>query len=103
RGRVLGRQFLDSYVAELDRRAFGFQREIALAIIAVFAARNFLAIHAQTEDAVGANDAVMVPFGRALAAIFRGEAAVPVMPTEGFHRRAMNRKHIAVRGAPSGL
>src|SRR5439155_9077231 len=84
-------------------RSFGFEPEIALAIIAVLAARNFLAIHAQTEDAVRANDAVMVPFGRALAAIFRGEAAVPAMPAEGFHRRAVNRKHIAVRGEPIGL
>src|SRR5205814_10569205 len=88
---------------EFDRRAFGFEREITLAIIAVLAARNFLAIHAQAEDAVGADDAVMVPFGRSLAAFFRGEAAVPAMSAEGFHRRAVNGKHITVRGEPIGL
>src|SRR6185369_11891680 len=77
RGRVAGRQFLDADVAELDRRSFGFEREIALAIIAILTARNFLAVHAQAKDAVGANDAVMVPFGRSLAAFFGGETAVP--------------------------
>src|SRR6185295_7134941 len=95
--------FLNADVAELDRRSFGFEREIALTIIAVLAAGDFLAIYAQTEDAVGADDAVMVPFGRALAAIFGGEAAVPAMPAKRFHRRAVNREHITVRGEPIGL
>ena len=40
----------------------------------------------------------MVPLGRALAAILRRETAIALVSAEGFHRRAVNRKDIAVTG-----
>ena len=48
-------------VPAIQLRAFRFQTEIALAIITFFTARNFLAVHAQAEHAVGADDAIMIP------------------------------------------
>lgn len=62
-----------------------------------------MAVHAQAQDAVGADDAVVVPLGAALAVIGRGKTALPVMAAERFHGRAVDGKHITVRGEPIGF
>lgn len=98
-----GGEFLDADIAEFDAGAFGFEGDVAFAPVAVAAAGDFLAIDAEAEDAVGGDDAVVVPFGGGLGAFLRGEAAHAVVAAEGFHGGAMDGEDIAVGGEPVGL
>ena len=57
----------------------------------------------QAERSVVRDDAVVVPLGRGLAAIFRGKTSFPIRLSHVGHRRPMDREHIAVRRKRLGL
>src|SRR4029079_19756776 len=87
-------------------RAFGLEANVSFAGLALAAAGDFLAVDGQLDDAVVAGDAVMIPFGRRLAAPFAGEAALRIFrrvrPIR-HHRRAPDRKNVAVARVGFGV
>ena len=99
-GGIARRQFFDADVFEFDLRAFRFEREITFAVVAIFAAGNFLAVHAESQRAVGADDSIMIPFRETFAPFFGRETAITIMAAKRFHFRAVDRKDIAVRCVP---
>src|SRR5437016_333700 len=94
------RQFPNPHIAKVDRAAFRFQPKVTLAIIAVLAAGHLLAVDMQTDDSVAADDPVMVPLRRSLAPFFTWETAHAVVPSKGFHCRAMDGEHVTMRRVP---
>src|SRR5688572_21929264 len=92
--RARRRQFFDPYVAKLDWCPLAFQREVALAIEAIVAAGNLLAVHAQADRARVGHDAVVIPFRRRLASLLARKAALAAMAPQRLHRRTMNREDI---------
>lgn len=98
-----GGEFLDADVAEVHAGAFGLEGDVTLAPVAIAAAGDFLAVHAEAQDAVGGDDAVVVPFGCGIGAFLGGEAAHAVVAAEGFHGGAVDGEDIAMGGEPVGL
>ena len=68
-------QFAQLQVAELHRRAFRLQTEVAALGIAVGPARDLFSIHPQTDLAIDGAHIVVVPFAHSLATLLGWEAA----------------------------
>ena len=92
-------------LAELDRRALGFEAEIPGGRLAAGAAGDFLAVDPEADLAVDAPDVIVVPLADALAQRFFGEAAAAVGRDrrERRHLRRADREDVAVGGEPVGL
>lgn len=98
-----GGEFFDADIAEFDGCAFGFEGEVAFAPEAFITAADDLAIHRQRERAVVAGDAVVVPFGRGLAAFFAGKAALAVVVAMRLHGATVDGEDISMCGEPARL
>src|SRR6185369_8414841 len=100
RRRVRRRQFLDPDVAEVALRALGLEADVALARIALLAARNFLAVHFELDGSVVDGDPVVIPLTDGIGALLAREAAHPAfrMGTVGLERGAVDREDVAVAG-----
>ncbi len=97
-------KFANAEVFEVDRRAFGFEAEVAVGRVAVGSAGDFLAVHPEANFAVDGADVVVVPFADSFGEAFGGEAAGAVGGDgwEGLHFCRTGGKDVAMGGEPIG-
>src|SRR5689334_13745536 len=94
------RQFANSQVFELHRRALRLETKIAESRLAAAPAGYLLAVYPQPYLAVDRAHIVMVPLTGALAQALAGKAAHPVRRRERFHLGSLRRENVAMGRKP---